>query len=331
MAGLVSACGGQASVSQTVETHTEAEALTYNNTAFGSSVYSVSSFSYGGDIYYQPNYFLGGGLDPYSGLGPNGPSVYGSSLGGVAADGSVVAGNDVEGTEFLASTTEGGSVLIRIDDVEQGEDHSRDTLLYEVSVGDGTSRQPLCGLDAEGDPIRAFVLPGAWDYQKGPGRGGAIDSDHSFFFACQGSSVAKCYEMGFKPWVFGGHGNKVIDLHTACVRALRADYCGDGESHTVAGVTLGVYSEPGGAPDASHHFEAVWDGRGAQCLREDRLQRDESELPACVRKKVKKNCEESKSAQAVVFTSYASSVLASSNAATYAQPTIQKQEKQIRE
>ncbi len=280
-------------------------------TPTGSSLYAVRPYAmspaFVNPTYVRTNTQLTSSLDRVSGLspngpslyglGPNGPSIFGSSLGGVAADGTELAGLDFVDAEFDA---EGDDRRLRIDDVVRGEYPNDDVLYYGVSVL-GDDATPLCGYDAEGEPIRALALPGRWDQTAGDkGAGGWVDTD-TFFFACQGSSVAKCFEMGFKPWRIAGHGKKIISQHEACVRALRADYCGDGVSHTVAGIELSIWTDAGDAPDPTHEFEGQWAFDGARCLAATRVKR--SSLPSCIKKL--KNCKESKSANVVLMTGFA--------------------------
>jgi hypothetical protein len=63
----------------------------------------------------------------------------------------------------------------------------------------------------------------------------------------------------------------MADLHQACTRMARADYCGNGQSHTHENTAIDFYDRfgiaelgkwaPGSAP-----FEAAWAPDGATCL-----------------------------------------------------------------
>ena len=70
-----------------------------------------------------------------------------------------------------------------------------------------------------------------------------------FTFSCATGAIAKCVrDFGYKPWdrrvsPARQRGTEMIDmrpLHLACVRAVRADYCGDGQSHTRAGTLVAM-------------------------------------------------------------------------------------------
>jgi len=62
----------------------------------------------------------------------------------------------------------------------------------------------------------------------------------------------------------------------ACIRAMRADYCGSGLSFTEPGTPLGIYDlgagGTGGACDAGGCFEASWNGQGANCISHQRYE-----------------------------------------------------------
>ena len=64
------------------------------------------------------------------------------------------------------------------------------------------------------------------------------------------------------------------DLHQACVRVLRADYCGDGQGHTRDGTPVDLYDRLGvqsGEPAPGMRFEAAWGPAGAVCVARSRL------------------------------------------------------------
>ena len=119
---------------------------------------------------------------------------------------------------------------------------NRDIWLYRVEYAALSSAQddawlPLCARDADGR-ARAMLVPGTWD-----ARGAFFESGYTL--ACTGGAVAKCARTwGYKPWktLRADDGARVPlgPLHRACVRAARADYCGDGTPHTRAGTIIDV-------------------------------------------------------------------------------------------
>jgi ADYC domain len=96
-----------------------------------------------------------------------------------------------------------------------------------------------------------------------------------FTFACENGAIAKCIGWGYKPWA-KKDGHSLADLHQACTRMARADYCGDGRSHTrednpidmydgLAVLTRATEASAGWEP-ARASFEAAWSPQGALCL-----------------------------------------------------------------
>ena len=60
----------------------------------------------------------------------------------------------------------------------------------------------------------------------------------------------------------------------ACLRMVRADYCGDGRSWTKNGMTIDVYDDVGiqsPEKDSSMPFEAGWSPDGAVCVHHPRV------------------------------------------------------------
>jgi hypothetical protein len=67
--------------------------------------------------------------------------------------------------------------------------------------------------------------------------------------------------MGFKPWT--GNTRELA----SCVRALRADYCGDGTPHTVDGTLVNIFDAEGIQADSENWTpEAEWTPDGARCI-----------------------------------------------------------------
>jgi hypothetical protein len=142
------------------------------------------------------------------------------------------------------------------------------TFLYtlEQNVGDSGSWQPACAADSDGRHA-ALPLAATWD-----GHGNRIASSTQFTFGCTTGVVAKCYRWGYRPWVTG-YGD-LATVHWICTRAARADYCGNGRSHTRDGTLINVWDNlpaPGpiqaqGQMPTGMLFEAGWSTGGAVCL-----------------------------------------------------------------
>lgn len=149
-----------------------------------------------------------------------------------------------------------------------------DLLLYKLSyqwsdAADKSSWAPLCK-----DGGLALAVPGQWDLSVGTGGGGKRSSQPTeVTFACQGSAIAKCVtQMGYRPWATAAAGVSFDTLHQSCVRAVRADYCGNGQSNTKPGEQVNFYDSAGLLKDgAEWPLEAQWTPDGASCVQSTRI------------------------------------------------------------
>lgn len=148
--------------------------------------------------------------------------------------------------------------------------HTGSTFLYTLTqnVDNTGSWQPTCPADADGHRV-AIPLAATWNE-----RGDRIESSSLFTFGCTTGTIAKCYRWGYRPWV-SGYGD-LTTMHWACTRMARADYCGDGVSHTREGTVINVWDNLGApgpierrgglGPPLLMLFEAGWTTTGAVCL-----------------------------------------------------------------
>ncbi len=81
--------------------------------------------------------------------------------------------------------------------------------------------------------------------------------------------MAKCVtQLGYRPWVSAA----LDQLHQSCVRAVRADYCGNGESMTQRNEQVNFYDSLRIQRDtAEWPLEAQWSPDGAVCAGTTRL------------------------------------------------------------
>jgi len=95
---------------------------------------------------------------------------------------------------------------------------------------------------------------------------GALNGDApGATLACASGAIGKCMEWGFAPW-------SAPDYFTACTRMVRADYCGDGRSHTKPGIQIAFdkFDRPWQVPPR-YRFEAIWGADGAHCITAPRV------------------------------------------------------------
>lgn len=214
-----------------------------------------------------------------------------------------LADGDFVGALLAGIDTRGAPHRLRIDAVEaapnpslqipQPADISAYSVSYEVPGSTAPTWRSLCcehradgtcALYLNGDPKPAPViaLAGLWDTQSGTrGNGGRLlpSLGTDVTFACLDSAIAKCVFLGYRPWVPrelppGAPRCQATssDFHEACVRAVRADYCGTGVSHTHPSVNIDIYDATGIQKDVGVWIlEAQWGKGGAVCVDPSRL------------------------------------------------------------
>lgn len=148
---------------------------------------------------------------------------------------------------------------------------------YRVEYWNGFSYRPLCGGTG-----RAMVLDGVL---SGAGNHSFVTGSYAqFSFVCGDGVAVKCVNWGYKPWLTypgmgpAGSGKTPWDYHGACTRMARADYCGDGVSHTLNGTPIDLYDALPAPVNASSNNptlypEAAWvpgPRVGALCLSKQR-------------------------------------------------------------
>jgi hypothetical protein len=179
--------------------------------------------------------------------------------------GRVLRGAQLTGAVFRARSNLDRPLPVRISDVAP-PDEGDDVWRYWVEAGVSSGWHPLCN-----DPIGqlpAIALEGYWDYRRGiPGGGAKRHDPDAFTLACPVTgAIGKCVQAGYKPWA-EVDGISLDAHHQACVRLMRADYCGNGRSYTSDGTLINLYDGLGIQIDTDDWLvEAEWDARGARCL-----------------------------------------------------------------
>jgi len=180
--------------------------------------------------------------------------------------------SDMQGVEMDAYSDEGKRIHLKILDQEiDPKDPKEEVYLYTIYTQDSNRHwQNLCHGDAN-FPAKALVLQGSWNVK------GQYQSDQKLVtVSCANQALGKCVRFGYKPW--GKFNNQPLrDYHQACLRLVRADYCGDGVGHTKDGTPINIYDRLGiQKPDVvtNMSFEAAWNPDGAICINHVRWPED---------------------------------------------------------
>jgi hypothetical protein len=176
--------------------------------------------------------------------------------------GAVVVQRDVDGSLFESTITS-----VQTD----SQDPSGEILLYTIEARnpDTGNIENICEPDPWGGRFATPVY-GSWDVT-----GARVDSPTQIMFGCTSGVIAKCVRWGYKPWK-SVSGRSLADYHQACTRLARADYCGDGVSHTQDGTLIDLYDDLQIQRRAPFDllsplvFDAAWSTRGAYCMTKDR-------------------------------------------------------------
>lgn len=196
------------------------------------------------------------------------------------------------GTVLQGTSSEGKPVEVAFCGAEPATGDA-DKVWYRIEAWNPVAQEwenPCVTTGNVPDP-RALAVAGVWDAsgarQEAPGK---------LTLACETGVIAKCVGWGYKPWA-RQDGQSLTELHQACTRMARADYCGNGQSHTHEGTLIDFYDRLGvnaatteSSPDwdlSRVSFEAAWAPDGASCLARTRdgraLETIAKECPARLR------------------------------------------------
>ncbi|ANM21850.1 MULTISPECIES: ADYC domain-containing protein [unclassified Rhizobium] len=187
------------------------------------------------------------------------------------SSGRVLQGKELTGVT-LSLLLSGDPVAhrVRIDDVvTDSRDPDGEVLLHKVSVADGAAPVELCDPDPDGNRWM-FPLKGQWDSE------GKMISQSGFTLTCSAGAQGKCVRFGYKPWKTLSDGTDLAEYHRACVKMVRADYCGD-HATTRTGMKIDIYDDRGIQREAESSgsdelsFEAAWSPAGAVCVAHTRV------------------------------------------------------------
>ncbi|HAJ63794.1 MAG TPA: hypothetical protein DCP31_34975 [Cyanobacteria bacterium UBA8543] len=199
-------------------------------------------------------------ISPIESVDPNTP---------IAQKPKTLKGQDLKGIQFNAVDEQGRKLNFEIKDVElDPKDPEKETYLYTVFYVDYTDEKwkNLCTPDAE-NVAKAIPLTGFWDKT-----GKHTESSDIITFGCTSGVLAKCVRFGYKPWKTV-KGKSLREYHQACTRMARADYCGNGKSHTRDGTPIDIYDVldiQKKTPNSEMVFEAAWSPDGATFINRPR-------------------------------------------------------------
>ena len=189
------------------------------------------------------------------------------------ASGKILSGADLVGaTLTLAGSGEKTPQKVFIESVVVDPmDPDHEVLLYHLLAVNPQTKQKeeLCNPNAQGERW-GFPLRGQWDAE------GRHLSDAGYTLTCSDGAQGKCVRFGYKPWKTLADGTRLADYHQACIRMVRADYCG-GHGTTRDGMLIDVYDTAGiqqrdSKSDAEGvRFEAAWTTTGAVCVAHTRV------------------------------------------------------------
>lgn len=217
---------------------------------------------------------LAAALAAPSAAGSNSPTLthleaVGTVFRATLSDGSVKQGRDLVGM-VLDFSKNGAPVRVRIAAIDPDTSDTTGTVfLHDFRLAD--TNQPLCEAAPDGQRT-GFPLAGraTADNRLQPGNPG------DFELICAGGAFGKCVRWGYHPWETGATGRSIRDYYDACVRMVRADYCGDGRGWTRTGMAIDVFDDIGiqvaeTRGDPGFSFEAGWTPGGAVCVAHTRV------------------------------------------------------------
>lgn len=207
-------------------------------------------------------------------------AVTGATIGGVAVTGLALVGTELEGyvggepvsgQDFIGATMiqtslSGDTLEATIGAIELDPlDPTGETWLYTLSVEASAGGAVNMCLPGPDGAARAIPVAGRWTDS------GARE-DVGFTFGCTSGVIAKCVRWGYRPWK-SVNGVSLASYHQACTRMARADYCGDGTSHTHNGTIIDYYDNLAintNTADILMLFDGAWSPAGAYCIGKER-------------------------------------------------------------
>jgi len=195
--------------------------------------------------------------------------VQGTEFKVTLTDGRVLRSREIVGAR-LTIAMGGQMVRVRIDGVERDPDAKNGEVwlhTFSAELADGTW-QNVCDPGPDGRR-QGFPVAGR------PRADGMLEpADPGVFeLACSSGALGKCVRFGYRPWAFKD-GLELREVYNACIRMVRADYCGNGTATTKDGQAIDIYDDLAiqkAENDPAMDFEAGWTEEGAACVRRVRV------------------------------------------------------------
>ncbi len=185
------------------------------------------------------------------------------------SDGSVRQGVDLAGAVLVFKVSSAVMRVRIVSIIKDSQDKSGTVLLHDFRIED--TEGPLCTEAPDGTqsgfPLAGRTAPDGRLLEAEPG---------AFELICTSGAQGKCVRLGYHPWKMTSDGRPMRDHYNACVRMLRADYCGDGRGWTRDGTLVDLWDDLGiqtldAGGDPAFSFEAGWRPDGAACVAHSRV------------------------------------------------------------
>jgi hypothetical protein len=197
--------------------------------------------------------------------------VKGTQLIVTKADGTKVTGAKLAGATIVGVGPDGSDEYFKIVDVEKDPyDPAGERYLYSFLAQNASGEWVNPCLPDDHGVAKGFPIAGTWDTQ-----GRHLESDR-FSITCTYAPMGKCVRWGYAFWKNAPDGTPLWDYYQACYRMVRADYCGNGRTHTADGMHIDLFDRKGmQKPDDTLplEFEAAWSPEGALCVAHTRIPR----------------------------------------------------------
>ena len=182
------------------------------------------------------------------------------------SDGSERTGTALKGMVLVYESGLSPPVRIRVAGLRPDpEAKSGDILLHDFR--DAETGEPICMPGPDGTR-EGFAVAGRSD-ASGTIRPG---DPGQFELVCTSGAQGKCIRFGYAPWKPRPDGGSMPALYNACIRMVRADYCGDGAGTTKEGQEIDIFDSLGiQKADTDLPLEAAWTEAGAACVAHTRV------------------------------------------------------------